>query len=51
MTSNWTRVAELLSEYEDKKISLAQFRARMKDLGYDDEDIDEFLDGEEGDAE
>jgi hypothetical protein len=37
---------DLFFAYKDKKISIHQFRARMKDLGYTDDDVDMYLDGE-----
>jgi len=37
---------DLYWAFKDKKISLHQFRAQMRDLGYDDDSIDIYTDGD-----
>lgn len=44
-------IFDLLFSLKDKQISLAQFRAQMKDLGISDEDIDLYLDGDAADMD
>ncbi|RZN19499.1 hypothetical protein [Bradyrhizobium sp. Leo121] len=39
-------VFDLLFWLHNKEISLAQFRAQMKDIGKTDEDIEAYLDGD-----
>jgi hypothetical protein len=37
--------------YQNKEISIQQFRAQMRDLGYEDHEIDIYTDGDTGGVE
>jgi hypothetical protein len=42
-------IFEILCDYTDKKCSFAQAKARLMDIGFDEDEIDDILD--EGDDE
>lgn len=42
---------ELYWDFKEKRISIHQFRAQMRDIGYSEQDIDLYIDGADEDED